>query len=105
MIAKSRRLPPMHPGEVLREDLITALGLSINGLVRDLRDLDLATRASARWEAGGDSSAACPEDLAAVATAVLALVSAAATAHALFPPDAPSKSLSTAVAASLRNSG
>src|SRR5919106_4380303 len=37
MMAKSRRLPPVHPGEVLREDLMTPLGLSINGLARDLR--------------------------------------------------------------------
>jgi addiction module HigA family antidote len=36
-MAKSRRLPPVHPGEVLREDLMAPLGLSINGLSRDLR--------------------------------------------------------------------
>ena len=36
-MAKSRRLPPVHPGEVLREDLMAPLGLSINGLARDLR--------------------------------------------------------------------
>ena len=36
-MAKNRRLPPVHPGEVLREDLMTPLGLSINGLARDLR--------------------------------------------------------------------
>ena len=36
-MAKVRRLPPVHPGEVLREDLMTPLGLSINGLARDLR--------------------------------------------------------------------
>lgn len=36
-MAKRRRLPPVHPGEVLREDLMTPLGLSINGLARDLR--------------------------------------------------------------------
>ena len=40
MMAKSRRLPPVHPGEILREDLMTPLGLSINGLGRDLRVLD-----------------------------------------------------------------
>ena len=34
---KIRRLPPVHPGEVLREDLMKPLGLSINGLARDLR--------------------------------------------------------------------
>lgn len=36
-MAKSRRLPPVHPGEVLREDLMVPLGLSINRLARDLR--------------------------------------------------------------------
>jgi antitoxin HigA-1 len=35
--SKSRRLPPVHPGEILKEDLMTPLGLSINGLARDLR--------------------------------------------------------------------
>lgn len=34
---KSRRLPPVHPGEILREDLMAPLDLSINGLARDLR--------------------------------------------------------------------
>jgi plasmid maintenance system antidote protein VapI len=37
LTAKVRRLPPVHPGEVLREDLMTPLGLSISGLARDLR--------------------------------------------------------------------
>jgi addiction module HigA family antidote len=37
MIAKSRRLPPVHPGEILREDLMAPLGLSINKVARDLR--------------------------------------------------------------------
>lgn len=36
-MAKSRRLPPVHPGEILREDLMAPLGLSINGLARELR--------------------------------------------------------------------
>ncbi|MCL4814914.1 MAG: HigA family addiction module antidote protein [Vicinamibacteraceae bacterium] len=36
-MAKIRRLPPVHPGEVLREDLMAPLGLSINRLARDLR--------------------------------------------------------------------
>ena len=36
-MAKSRRLPPVHPGEILREDLMTPLGLSINKIARDLR--------------------------------------------------------------------
>ena len=37
MPRKERRLPPVHPGEVLREDLMTPLGISINQLGRDLR--------------------------------------------------------------------
>jgi addiction module HigA family antidote len=32
-----RRLPPVHPGEILREDLLRPLGISINRLGRDLR--------------------------------------------------------------------
>jgi len=36
-MVKSRRLPPVHPGEILREDLMVPLGLSINRLARDLR--------------------------------------------------------------------
>jgi addiction module HigA family antidote len=36
-MAKSRRLPPVHPGEILREDLMAPLGLSINRLALDLR--------------------------------------------------------------------
>lgn len=36
-MAKSRQLPPVHPGEILREDLMAPLGLSINRLARDLR--------------------------------------------------------------------
>ena len=36
-MAKNRRLPPVHPGEILREDLMTPLGLSINKVARDLR--------------------------------------------------------------------
>ena len=36
-MAKIRRLPPVHPGEILREDLMAPLGLSINRLARDLR--------------------------------------------------------------------
>jgi addiction module HigA family antidote len=37
MAKKSSRLPPVHPGEVLREDLMKPLALSINRLARDLR--------------------------------------------------------------------
>ena len=36
-MAKNRRLPPVHPGEILREDLMKPLGLSINALARELR--------------------------------------------------------------------
>ena len=36
-MAKSRRLAPVHPGEILRDDLMVPLGLSINRLARDLR--------------------------------------------------------------------
>ena len=36
-MAKSRRVPPVHPGEILREDLMVPLGLSINRVARDLR--------------------------------------------------------------------
>jgi addiction module HigA family antidote len=32
-----RRLPPVHPGEILREDLMKPLGVSINRLGRELR--------------------------------------------------------------------
>lgn len=37
LTAKVRRLPAVHPGEVLSEDLMTPLGLRIKGLARDLR--------------------------------------------------------------------
>ena len=39
MAEKARRtqLPPVHPGEILREDLMGPLGISINRLARDLR--------------------------------------------------------------------
>ena len=33
----TRRLPPVHAGEILREDLMKPLGISINRLARDLR--------------------------------------------------------------------
>jgi len=36
-MAKSRRVPPVHPGEILREDLMAPLALSINKVARDLR--------------------------------------------------------------------
>lgn len=34
---KTRPLPPIHPGEILREDLLAPLELSANRLARDLR--------------------------------------------------------------------
>ena len=37
MMARRRRLARVHPGEILRDDLMAPLGLSINGLARDLR--------------------------------------------------------------------
>src|SRR5713226_6918459 len=36
-MAKSRRLPPIHPGEILREDFMVPLSLSMNKLALDLR--------------------------------------------------------------------
>ena len=35
-MAKSEKLPPIHPGEILREDFIVPLGLSMNKLALDL---------------------------------------------------------------------
>ncbi len=36
-MGKSRRLPPIHPGEILREDFMVPLGISMNKLALDLR--------------------------------------------------------------------
>ena len=36
-MSKARMLPPVHPGEVLRDDFMVPLGISINRLARDLR--------------------------------------------------------------------
>ncbi len=36
-MAKSHRLPPIHPGELLREDFLKPLGISMNRLALDLR--------------------------------------------------------------------
>ena len=33
---EAKRLPPVHPGEILQEDLMKPLGLSMNRLARDL---------------------------------------------------------------------
>jgi addiction module HigA family antidote len=35
-MAKSEKLPPIHPGEILREDFMLPLGLSMNKLALDL---------------------------------------------------------------------
>ena len=37
MAKKARRLPPVHPGEILRDDLLKPLRISVNRLGRDLR--------------------------------------------------------------------
>lgn len=34
MPKKNGRMLPVHPGEILREDLMKPLGLSVNGLAR-----------------------------------------------------------------------
>ena len=36
-MGRSRKLPPIHPGEILREDFLRPLGLSMNRLALDLR--------------------------------------------------------------------
>jgi addiction module HigA family antidote len=30
-------MPPVHPGEILREDLMKPLGLTVSGLARELK--------------------------------------------------------------------
>jgi addiction module HigA family antidote len=37
MAERKRKLAPVHPGEILREDFMAPLGLSINALARALR--------------------------------------------------------------------
>lgn len=37
MPKKRNQMPPVHPGEILREDLMRPLGLTVNGLARDLK--------------------------------------------------------------------
>ena len=34
---RNRQMPPVHPGEILREDLMKPLGLTVNGLARELK--------------------------------------------------------------------
>ena len=37
MPQKNSRMAPVHPGEILREDLMKPLGLTVNGLARELK--------------------------------------------------------------------
>jgi addiction module HigA family antidote len=37
MLKKNRRMAPVHPGEILREDLMKPLGLTVSGLARELK--------------------------------------------------------------------
>jgi antitoxin HigA-1 len=37
MPKKRNQMLPVHPGEILREDVIKSLGLTVNGLARELR--------------------------------------------------------------------
>jgi addiction module HigA family antidote len=37
MSKKNGQMPPVHPGEILREDLMTPLGLTVSGLARELK--------------------------------------------------------------------
>lgn len=36
-MARAKKLPPIHPGEILREDFLVPLGLTVNRLALDLR--------------------------------------------------------------------
>jgi addiction module HigA family antidote len=37
MSKKNGRMPPVHPGEILKEDLMKPLGLTVSGLARELK--------------------------------------------------------------------
>jgi plasmid maintenance system antidote protein VapI len=37
MSKKNGQMPPVHPGEILREDLMKPLGLTVIGLARELK--------------------------------------------------------------------
>lgn len=37
MSKKNGQMPPVHPGEILREDLMRPLGLTVSGLARELK--------------------------------------------------------------------
>jgi plasmid maintenance system antidote protein VapI len=43
-MAKPERLPPIHPGEILREDFMKPLGITMNRLALDLRVRDTNSR-------------------------------------------------------------
>ena len=36
MPRRNDKMPPVHPGEILKEDLMKPLGLTVNGLAREL---------------------------------------------------------------------
>ena len=36
-VASGQRLPPIHPGEILRDDFLRPMGLSVYGLARALK--------------------------------------------------------------------
>ena len=36
-VASGQRLPPVHPGEILRDDFLQPMGLSVYGLARALK--------------------------------------------------------------------
>lgn len=37
MSKKNGQMPPVHPGEILREDIMKPLGLTVSGLARELK--------------------------------------------------------------------
>jgi addiction module HigA family antidote len=37
MVRKNRQMAPVHPGEILREELMKPLGLTLNSLARELK--------------------------------------------------------------------
>jgi addiction module HigA family antidote len=37
MPKKNDRMPPVHPGEILKDDLMEPLGLTVSGLARELK--------------------------------------------------------------------
>lgn len=51
MPKKSRQMPPVHPGEVLKEDLMKPLSLSVNALATELKIRDLEIAGYRKWQA------------------------------------------------------